>query len=354
MRRVDPDEDLLPLAVVESGTDKDSLPTIQQGGVQIKPSVVQYQDVGGRSISERQNTIWQRSLEPQMNIIPFIPGCVHNQQTLRSKRHRRSRVTSLTLETLSTRAVELVLRFILQIRYACSSVQARLPLTPGQLHRTILATPQPITVTVIVVPRVQTRSMNTRMVLQALIDIRLTVESLETWLTITCIIANSIHASPVLARTAVALVDVDLAVLAHRPGHTHAIIPAGIRKREPVPIIHRQAHIRRVVQRHVRALQTPPGVLTRIRFALANVLLAVLPDVAREALALVVVHLVDALGSVRARIRLALVDVVLAQLARVARLVAVAQEVAELVDAAAVVLARLGLEGRERMLRRSV
>lgn len=238
-----------------------------------------------------------------------------------------------------------MLSLVLQVRYATSSVQTRFVNATRQSNRTIFPTPQFITVTVVVVASIHARSMDARFVLQALVDVRFTVCSFEAWFTIARIVTNPINTDTVLARTTVALVDIDFTVLAHRTRNADALVSASIFERKLLREYGRQilGIVVQIVQRNVRSLQALSGVLARIGFALIDVLFAVFTSVARIALALVVVYLIYTLSTVGARVRITLVDVVLAVRSREAGLVAIAQEASQLIDTAASVLARCGL-----------
>lgn len=185
--------------------------------------------------------------------------------------------------------------------------------------------------------------MDTRLVLQALINVRFAVRSFKTWFTFARVVSDPIDTVSILTRTTITFVDIDLTVLAHRSRHANAFIAAGVLKRELLHEDCRQVLVVRVVQRNVGPLQTLPRELTRVRLALVDVFLTVLAVVSGVTLALVIVHLVDTLGPVGARIRLALVNVQLTEETGIAGLIAVAQESSQLIDTTAAVLARLRL-----------
>lgn len=97
-------------------------------------------------------------------------------------------------------------------------------------------------------------------------------------------------------------------------------------------------HLTQLVQCGIGALQAAAIVLARIALALIDILLTVLALVAAVTLAEIVLNLIYALGTVRAGIRDALVNVELTVLALVARAAAVAMEAAQFIDAEPIVL----------------
>lgn len=103
----------------------------------------------------------------------------------------------------------------------------------------------------------------------------------------------------------------------------------------------RQIHgLAQSIQRQIGPFQARATVLAGIAFAFVNVELTVLAAKTVVALAGIVIHLVDALGTVHALVGGTLVNVHFAEASLVARRTAVAVESAQLIDAHAVVLAR--------------
>uniref|UniRef100_A0A2M4DBW5 Putative secreted protein n=1 Tax=Anopheles darlingi TaxID=43151 RepID=A0A2M4DBW5_ANODA len=139
------------------------------------------------------------------------------------------------------RAVKLVLRLVLQIRHAGTPVQARFLHAARQLHRAVLATPQSIAIADVIVAPIHTRTMYARPVLETLVNVRLTVRTLEALVAIARVVTDTVDTDTVLARTTIALVDVGLAVRTDRTRDTDALVTGRQRVRERLTKVSRQS-----------------------------------------------------------------------------------------------------------------
>lgn len=226
--------------------------------------------------------------------------------------------------------------------------------TANQWDGTVLASILCITITNVVISSIHACTMFAGIILQTFIDVSFAVRSFKTRFTLARVIANPVDTVSVPARVAVTFVDVYLTVLTHRAGNTHAVIPISVLIRKWLREYWRQFYVVQIVQRGVRPLETLSRVLARIRIAFINVDLAIFALKPRIAVALIVVDLVDTLGTVLAGIRFTLVDVLVTGCTRIAGLVAITQEPSQLILTATTMLARVGLEMKKEsiMMRR--
>lgn len=111
-----------------------------------------------------------------------------------------------------------------EVRLANSTVQARLVTATDQLDRAILATIQWIAVAVIVRTTIVTCTVHARTVFLALINVDLTVFAFITVVTLARVTTNTVLAEARLARRTVALVYVDLTVLAGYSRYTETLV----------------------------------------------------------------------------------------------------------------------------------
>lgn len=119
--------------------------------------------------------------------------------------------------TVRAGAIEFVYRFVNEIRPTSAAILTSVPLATDQLHGTIFATVLRFAGTGVIGSPVCANTVLAWCVSLALVDVVLTMITLVSIVTFAGVTANAVYAASGLARVAVALVDVHLAIF---PGHT--------------------------------------------------------------------------------------------------------------------------------------
>lgn len=123
MRRIDSDEHLLPLPIIEIWTDENTLPFVQQTGVQVESTFWQFQYAKSNTFAERQEAIAECGFESELYVITFFSGGVYYDRRVAAQWHCGALLTGMAVEAIWTRAVEFMLVFIDQIRIALAVIQ---------------------------------------------------------------------------------------------------------------------------------------------------------------------------------------------------------------------------------------
>lgn len=134
-------------------------------------------------------------------------------------------IANLAVEAIGTRAVELVLSLVEEVRYASAIVLASVALASGKRYRAIFATVKRIAMTVVVGLTVGAVSVLAGIVELALIDVFLAVVTLKTGIALAGVVAEVVYTCSFIARVTLALVYVYFAVLAHRTLRTQTLVP---------------------------------------------------------------------------------------------------------------------------------
>ena len=72
----------MPFTIVELRSNEDSLPSVEQTGVEVDTGVDQLQDVEGQTIAERH-------LEMEQNVVAFGSACVHHHVGVATQQYFR-------------------------------------------------------------------------------------------------------------------------------------------------------------------------------------------------------------------------------------------------------------------------
>lgn len=193
MRWIDGHKHFVPLAVVQTGSNEHTFPLVQQGWVQIKPTIDQFQDITVDAASrtataaKHQNTIRQRRTESQIDVIAFNTIRIDGYQATRQQRHRGALLASFALETSRTRTIENVIRFVLQRWTTDAIVLAWIICAASQTNRTILATKQLIAFAQVVANAILAFTMHTRLIPIAFVDFFLANNTFVAQITFACV-----------------------------------------------------------------------------------------------------------------------------------------------------------------------
>lgn len=210
----------MPVAVVQIGADKNAFPLIQQAGMQIQPSSRQLQYVVSQPLSHSQQSVTQRSLEPQLYVVTLVPRRIHHDLRVPRQRHRRHLLASVPVEPVRTRAIELVLVLVHQVGLAGAAVGARIRLASRQFHGAVLSAVAQLAVAEVVGLLVVADAVDAGLEFLAFVDLYAAVLALEAVVALADVAADLVDARAVQARRALALVYVDLAVLARHARYT--------------------------------------------------------------------------------------------------------------------------------------
>lgn len=133
------------------------------------------------------------------------------------------------MKAIRASAVESVLSFVDQIGQASAAVLTGIVLAANQLHGAILPAVLGLAEAVIVGLAVGTGAMGTRQEPLALVNLQFAMFTLVSLVALAGVAAHTIDASAGPARTALALVDVDLAILAGDTLNAQALVATGSR-----------------------------------------------------------------------------------------------------------------------------
>lgn len=168
MRRVDGDKDFVPFAVVHAGADEDSFPLVEKRRVEIESPVHKVQDVtvgtqrAVKSSSECEDAVGQSCSESQLNVVAFFSGCLNRNQTSINQTHCADRFASFTVKSILTRTVELVIGFVLKVRFAKAVVLAGRRVTASELNGTVLSAIFSVAVANVIVSAIDASSVLAR------------------------------------------------------------------------------------------------------------------------------------------------------------------------------------------------
>lgn len=128
------------------------------------------------------------------------------------------------MEPVRTRAIKLVLILINQVRLASSTVGARIRLASGEFYRAVFATVAKLAVAEVVSLLIVADTMDAGLEFFAFVDLYAAVLALEAFVALADIATDFVNTCAVQARRTLALVYVDLAVLACHTRYTQTHI----------------------------------------------------------------------------------------------------------------------------------
>lgn len=137
-------------------------------------------------------------------------------------------IADLAVKAIGTRAVEPVLGLVDEVRPARAVVETRVALAARQRHRAVLAAVELLAAAHVVGPAIVAGAVLAGRVALALVDVDLAVLALEALVALAGVAADVVLALALDARRALALVYVGLAVLARHAQHADALVPGDV------------------------------------------------------------------------------------------------------------------------------